>query len=287
MARNFKQIKLDITTPFMANETLAADYGFVVGADFDTEFSKVSLENFIFSIVASAIFLLEQIFDTHKKEVNDIIEAKMPHRPSWYRTKALAFQYGFDLIPDTDKYDNTGYTAEQIEASKVVKYAAVTKSGGQLYIKIASETAGVLAPIAPEVKAAFDFYIEEIADCGVKYLIVNHLPDILKLWINVEINPLVLTADGMSILNGNYPVEDAINDYMKDLPFNGELVLAHLVDKLQQVDGVKIPTIYNATSQAVDINTGLYLPAEYIDVKTVPVSGYFTISNFDNISYVV
>lgn len=290
MARTYKQIKSDITTPFMANETLAVEYGFVAGAEFDAEFSIVSFENITFSIVASAIFLVEQIFDTHKKEINDIIEAKMPHRPSWYRTKALAFQYGFYLIQDTDKYDNTGYTDEEIEASKVIKYAAVTKSGGQLYIKIASETAGVLAPIAPEVKAAFDYYIEEIADCGVKYLVINNLPDILDLGIQIFRNPLILDENGMrlGITGGGYPVEDAINEYMKELPFNGELVLAHLVDKLQQVEGVNIPHIYNATSQAVDLNNpGTYLPAEYINVKTVPQAGYFAISNFSNISYVV
>lgn len=299
MARNLKEIKLEITTPFMANETLAGVYGFAQNADFDVEFSKVSLENIIFNIVAYAIFLLEQIFDTHKKEVNGIIEAKMPHRPSWYRTKALAFQYGFALILDTDKFDNTGYTDAQIEDSKVIKYAAVTKSGGQLYIKIATETAGVLAPISPEVKTAFIAYMEDVADCGVKYLVVNHLPDRLILGIKIYRNPLILNEDGMRLgtTGGNYPVEDAIKAYMKELPFNGELILAHLVDQLQQVEGVEIPHIYNATSQAIDISTGLYLPWEFIDVKTVPVAGYFEVGslnqstgvfeagNFSSVSY--
>ncbi|MDD2675378.1 MAG: hypothetical protein PHF81_10905 [Flavobacterium sp.] len=74
---------------------------------------------------------------------------------------------------------------------------------------------------------------------------------------------------------------------MKELPFNGELVLAHFIDKLQKAEGVVIPHIINAESQAIDINTNQYLAAEPINVKTVPVSGYFTIPNFDNVSYVV
>lgn len=249
--------------------------------------SKVSIYRLMIFIVAYAIWLLEQIFDTHKSEVDALIEAKMPHRPSWYRTKALAFQYGFDLIPDTDKYDTTGFTDEQIEDSKVIKYAAITKSGGQLYVKIATETDGVLAPIAPEVKEAFGAYMEEIADCGVKYLVVNNLPDILLLNIQIYRDPLVLDENGMSILTANYPVQDAINEYMKELPFNGELVLPHFVDKLQQVDGVLIPHIINAESQAIDINTNEYLDAAPINVRTIPVSGYFTVPNFDNVSYVV
>jgi hypothetical protein len=48
-----------------------------------------------------------------------------------------------DLIADTDQFDNTGYTPEQIEASKIIKYAAVTESDAEsrLIIKVATENA--------------------------------------------------------------------------------------------------------------------------------------------------
>lgn len=287
MARNRIDIKLEMTTAFMANETLAGTYGFTAGALFLDEFSIVSFENILFNIVSFILFIQEQLFDTHKKEVDDIIEQKMAHRPSWYRFKAKAFQYGFDLIEDSDKYDNTDFTTDQIEASLIIKYSAVTQNAGQLLIKIAAETAGVLAPITAPQKASFDAYIQEIADCGVKYIVVNHLPDILILDLQIFRDPLVLDDSGMSIINGNYPVQDAILEYMKELPFNGELVLAHLVDKLQRVDGVKIPHIINAQSQIIDINTNTYLAAQPITVKTVPESGYFVVPNFDNVEYVV
>lgn len=271
----------------MANATLAALYGYVVGADFDTEFSKVSLENFSFSIVASAIFLLDLKFDTHDKEVKEVIQNDKTHRPSWYVTQAKKFQYGFPLIPDTDKYDNTGFTATQVADSMIVKYAAATPGGGQVYIKIAKEISGVLAPLSSAEKIAFDGYAKEFIDMGVKYIIVNHLPDILLLNIQIFRDPLVLDNTGMSILNANYPVQDAINEYMKELPFNGELVLAHLIDKLQLVEGVVIPNLVNAESQSIDINTGVYNPAVPITVKTIPESGYFSIPDFNNITYVV
>lgn len=287
MARNRAAIKLEMTTSFMANESLAGTYGFTVGASFADEFSIVSFENILFDLLSYFMFLLEQIFDTHKKEVDDIIEAKMPHRPSWYRSKAKAFQYGFDLIEDSDKYDNTGFTDDVVEASKIIKYSAVTQNGGQLLIKIASENNGVLTPITAPQKAAFDAYIAEIADCGVKYIVVNNKPDILLLNMQIYIDSLVLDDKGMSILKGNYPVQDAILEYMKELPFNGELVLAHLVDKIQQVEGVRIPHIVNSESQIIDNSSNDYLPAQPINVKTVPESGYFTIPNFDNVSYVV
>lgn len=288
MARTYQQIKLEMTTSFMANEVLASEYGFVAGSDFDSEFSKVSLENFQFSIVAYSFFLLEQLFDTHYTEVKELIKNDKAHTQSWYRTKALAFQYGFNLIQDTDQYDNTGYTDEQIANSKVIKYSAVTKSGGQILIKIATETAGVLSPIEPSVKEAFDAYIDEIADAGVKYIVLNNPPDILKLWIKIYRNPLVLDAAGMHIINGNYPVQEAIEEYLKNLPFNGQLVIEHLRDALQKVEGVEIPDIYNATSASIKtIDPEEYNDAQYIDVKIIPVAGYFKLENFDNITYVV
>lgn len=277
MARTIAAIQQEMLDSIAANENLAGL----------TSTSKVSIWRLMIFIVAFSIWVLENLFDTHKKEVDDIIEAKMPHRPAWYKTKALAFQYGFALIPDTDKYNNTGYTDDQVLDSKIIKYAAVTPNAGQTLIKIATEAAGVLAPITPEQKASFDAYILEIADCGVKYLVVNHLPDILLLNLQIFRDPLVLDSTGMSILNGNYPVEDAINEYMKELPFDGQLVLTHFIDKLQKAEGVVIPHLVNAESQAIDINTNEYLDAEPINVKTVPVSGYFTIPNFDNVSYVV
>jgi hypothetical protein len=278
MARTINEIQNGMLTAIASNEVLALQL---------TSTSKAAIFRLFVFIVASAIWLLEMLFDNHYKEVQEVIKRDKAHRPSWYKTKALSFQYGFALIPDTDEYNNTGHTEEEIQNSKVIKYAAVTSSGGQLSIKIATESAGILSPITPEVKSAFEAYILEITDCGVKYIVVNHLPDILLLNFKIFINPLVLDSNGMSILNGNYPVQDAINEYMKELPFDGELVLAHLIDKLQKAEGVVIPHLINAESQAIDINTNVYNVAQPIDVKTIPESGYFTIPNFDNISYVV
>lgn len=277
MARKIEAIQQEMFDSIAANPNL-------VGLN---STSKVSIWRLLIFIVAFAIWTLEVLFDTHLKEVQEVIQQDKTHRPSWYVTQAKKFQYGFALIPDTDKYDNTGYTDTQVADSMIVKYAAATPGGGQVYLKIAKETAGVLAPLSAPEKIAFDGYAKEFIDMGVKYFVVNHLPDVLLLNIQIFRDPLVLDANGMSILNGNYPVQDAINEYMKELPFNGQLVLAHLIDKLQLAEGVVIPHLVNAESQAIDINTGVYNPAVPINVKTIPESGYFTIPDFSNVTYVV
>ena len=74
---------------------------------------------------------------------------------------------------------------------------------------------------------------------------------------------------------------------MKQLPFNGELVLAHLVDALQKVEGVRILHVVSADSSWIDPAVDGYGEPQPIQVKTIAVSGYFEVVNFNNISYVV
>lgn len=289
MARTKTEIKKQITDAFTQNEHIISAYKLDTTKSFEEQFSLVSFENTIFEIFAIVLFLFEKIFDQHKKEVLEALSEQKPHTARWYRNKALAFQYGFDLIPDTDQFNNQGKTEDEIENSKIVKYSAVTESESEsrLIIKIATEQGRELQPISVGQKASFDAYMQEIKDAGVRITTINYLPDILKLQMKIYRDPLVLDENGMSILTGEKPVEKAIKEYLKNLPFNGELVLAHLVDALQKVEGVKIPHIILAESKWIDASANDYGNFQPIEVKTIPISGYFKIENFENISYVV
>jgi hypothetical protein len=239
-------------------------------------------------VVSFGIWSLESIFDIHKKELqNELLEQKSGTLP-WYRTMALAFQYGFDLLTDSDKFNNNGATDEQIEASKIVKYAAVEEGSedSRVIIKIAGETNKVLAPITADQLAAFNNYIDEVRYAGVNVTVINYLPDRLYLNLKIYRDPLLIDANGNYIFGGR-PVEDAIRAYMKQLPFNGELVLAHLVDALQKVEGVRIPHVVKAESSWIDPIVNGYGTPQPINVKSIAVSGYYEVVNFDNVSYVV
>ena len=251
--------------------------------------SKVAIWRLWVYITAFVIWTLEKIFDEHKREVSEALSELKPHTARWYRNKALAFQYGFNLHSETDLFDNTGKSKEEIENSKIIKYSAVTEADteSRLIVKIATEQGGELQPISQGQKASFDAYINEIRDAGVRITTINYLPDILKLQMKIYRDPLVLDENGQSILTGEKPVEKAIKEYFKKLPFNGELVLAHLVDSLQQVEGVKIPHIILAESKWIDAETNGYGNFQPIEVKTIPISGYFKIENFNGIEYVV
>ncbi|MDH1880922.1 nucleotidyltransferase [Empedobacter sp. GD03797] len=287
--RVISDIKLAITKSFIANETFAKIYGLDQSKSFEDQFSKVSFESVLFDIMSIAIYAFEVILDKHYSDVTQKLTEEKAHTARWYRSKALAFQFGFDLVVDSDEFNNTNYTTEQISESKIVKYAAVVEAenDSRLIVKIAGETDGELNRLNEQQVASFKTYMQEIRDAGVKLTVINYEADKLFLDLQINYDPLVLSANGQHLINANYPIVDAIKAYMKELPFNGELVLAHLVDKLQQVEGVLIPTIMSASTSWIDENTNSYGDAIGIAVKAIPVSGYFKVESFDNIRYVV
>ncbi|MPS74019.1 MAG: nucleotidyltransferase [Chryseobacterium sp.] len=262
--------------------------------------SKTSIWRLFIYCVAFGIWMLELLFDTHKAEIDTALANQKKGSELWYRNMALAFQYGFALIPDTDQFDNMNYTEDQISASKIIKYAAVTPSEteSRLIVKVATENSdGILSPIDDTQKTAFDFYFSEINYAGVKYTVINYAPDRLKLVLTIKVDPKVIDLTGTKILMsaidvGSKPVEEALKEFMKELPFDGKLVLNALVDKLQKVQGVVNPVLDSAMTSWIDPSVGGYGALQVIYDEVLPVSGYFTWSLDDvefqtDIRYVV
>ena len=282
MARTINQISDSIIARIVSEPKLAGL----------TSSSKTSVWGLIVYCVSFGIWVLETLFDTHKAEIDTALANQKKGSKLWYRNMALAFQYGFDLIADTDQFNNTGYTAEQVENSKIIKYAAVTESEAEsrLIIKVATENeSGVLAPIGAVQKTAFDFYIDEINYAGVKYTIINYAPDRLQLNLTIKIDPKVIDTSGAKILMsatdvGTKPIETALAEFMKELPFDGKLVLNALIDKLQAVEGVVNPILNAASTSWIDVNTQGYGSMQSIYGEVLPVAGYFTWS-LDNVEY--
>ncbi len=270
MARTINKIQQEILEA-KENETVLSELN---------SNSKASIWRLIIYIVAFAIWTLEKLFDLHATKVDYKLEQLKPHTARWYRNKALAFQYGFDLLVDTDKFDNQGKTPEEIEGAKIVKYSAVTESEDEsrLIVKIATEQGGKLTPVTMEQQTAFEQYLTEIKDAGVRTTVINYLPDRLKLNIRIVRDMLVLDANGMDITTGTYPINDAIEQYMKELPFNGELSLQSLIDRIQAVKGVKDLALDLAQTSWIDANVNDYGNWQNIDMSQIPVSGYFAVN---------
>lgn len=242
--------------------------------------SKTAIWRLMIYIVSVAIWTLEKLFDLHTADIDDKLARLKPGTARWYHSKTLGFQYGFDLLPDSDKFDNTGNSEEAIGNSRIIKYAAVVDAAeeSRIVIKIATEQNGELSPVTAHQQEAFSKYINEIKYAGVYVTILNNQPDILKLNIRIVRNPLILDENGLDVNTAKYPVKEAIQAFMKRLPFNGELSLQTLVDEIQKVAGVVDLSIDLAQSKWID--GSIYGEFSPINISRIPESGYFKV-NFD------
>src|SRR5438128_8747559 len=138
MARTIAEIQTQIINQVQADPVLAAEL---------TSTSKVAIWRLWTYVVAVCFWTLEKSFDAFRIETDEKLAALKPHSLRWYALKAKAFQYGYDLVLESDYYDNTGIEESDIEASKVVAYAAVVEQIRGLRIKVAKDSGADLEPL--------------------------------------------------------------------------------------------------------------------------------------------
>ena len=270
MAREIKVIKDEMTAEFISNPAVVEKYGLDTEMSFDAQFSKASIESILFYVFAFCAWTVEKLFDTHKAEVTNYIDEMKPHSLRWYVNKVKEFRFGQSLIPDTDQYDDTGLTDEDIATMQIVKYASAEETNGALYVKVAKDNAGVRGQLTEDEVNALTSYMNEVKDAGVRIYIRNAPAVDFKIDITIYYNPQVLNGNGESLIDGGTPVVDAIKDYIENLPFNGEFRNVELIDRLQQVNGVVIPELEGTYSRIT--NEDNYSP---INAKEKSYSGYY------------
>lgn len=238
MARTIREIKAAMTQQFMSDPTIVEMYGFTEGAVFEDTFSAVSLESVWFSIVASAIYVLETLFDLFRADVDKKISGAVVASIPWYHKIAMEFQYGDSLVFDEA---TQGFVYPVVDTTKqLVKFAACRDMGGGVYVLVSgADSSGNPVALSSDVLSAFESYLRERKPAGV-LLSVNSLnPDLVRSVITVQYDPQVLTPDGELITDPSVkPVEDAVNAYLKGIVYGGVLNKTKLVDAVQGARGV-------------------------------------------------
>ena len=269
MARTLDELIAEYNQAYVEERTEAG-----LPADDPASWSRVSRKRLLRAIQCILCLTVETIFDIFKADVDAKIRELKPHSERWYANKALAYQHGFDLLPDSDLFVNTGATEQDISASKVVKYSAVVEQENDygrvfLRIKLAKDGGTDLTPLStPELEGVTE-YLRRIKDAGVK-LVVQSLPaDSLKMKWRLYYDPLILDANG-NRLDGTQNEADvtAIKDYLKRLPFNGVYVTQFHIDAVQAVEGIVIAEV-----DLVQTKYGA-LPFTSVITKVTPDAGY-------------
>ena len=141
--RTIQEIEKEIGDKLTESSIIKEKYQLEDGKTFNEQVSNVSIERIFSYVVSFSIWVLEKLFFIHKNEIDAELSKRLPHTRRWYQQKVLQFQYpNRALITDTDKYDNTGFSADEIEQMQVVKFCAIQEKNMTVYIKVAKGEVG-------------------------------------------------------------------------------------------------------------------------------------------------
>ena len=188
-------------------------------------------------IQSSAILLLEQIMDVFRAETEDKISKAIPNTATWLTQKVYDFQYDattpqiLQLIDYAPKYPSVS------DALKIVSRCSVVSTiSNRVIIKVAKNN-------PPEALdslqvASLQDYVNIIGTAGISYTVTSSASD--KIYIDADV-----------YYNGQYSaviqdtVINAINVYLANLPFNGQLKVSDIEIAIRNVAGVSDCLINN------------------------------------------
>lgn len=225
--------------------------------------SKVAIWRLYLWVVSVGIWTLETLFDRHKAEIEALKNKLVVCTSLWWQMKCFDFQLGYALEWNGAQFV---YSSVDLEA-QIIKRAAVVNTPGIVRLKVAKlDDDGLPTPLSGPEVVSFTAYALQIAPAGINVIVISAEADLLKVTFDVYYNPLVMTPTGELITSpGTKPVEDAINGYIQNLPFNGVLNLTALTDAVQKAQGVVDPILTSAEAKfgatpylAIDANYNSY-----------------------------
>lgn len=239
MARDIKKIKKLMTDEFMASEEIRQRYGLSETDLFESKFSMVSVESILFGIAASAIYVLEALFDVFRENVDKKMATAVVASIPWYHKIAMAYQHG-DALVFNETTMQYGYETLNPD-NQLVKFAACRDNGGYVYVLVAGEDSeGRPTHLSNDVLIPFRQYMDALKPAGIPVEVFSSDPDMIRLMIRVEYDPLLLNSNGSMVSDTSiYPVEEAVTQYLYGIEYGGVFNKTKLVDAIQNVNGVK------------------------------------------------
>lgn len=192
--------------------------------------SQTSIYQLFKDVLSFCINYLEQLVDTKKDETDEIVSLAAPSTPSWVQARVLEFQYSATNPQIASLVDYAvDYATVDTSLQIISRCAVITDNNRTAKIKVA--TGDTPAQLSAAQFSALDAYVDVFLPVGIKYELVNLASD--KLYVEGEVY-----YDGQYVNSIQDNVEEAINNYLASLPFNGAVYVSALEDAIQSVAGV-------------------------------------------------
>lgn len=213
--------------------------------------SQVAIHKLFKELIARVAESSENIVDAGVSDLQSIAAANVPFTPSYYAERALAYQDG-DLAVIVDGR----VTYPTIDPTKqVVKRVAVLNdpTPGTVLFKVATESAGVPAPLSVAQQAGLESYLNQIIALGTVPNLRSVAGDVLQLSATLDYSPQI--PAGTVETN----VKQAAVNYIRSISavdLTGLYEQIRLIDAIQAVQAVR--DVYNLS---VTITPSVGIPA--------------------------
>ena len=227
--------------------------------------SKVAIWRLWAYLTAVAIWTHESLWELFRIEVQKVADSAIVGTVPWYQGQVFKYQHGdtLEYDPVTGKY---AYPAIDVDAQIVKRCAVIEQPDGVLAFKVAKLSSGAPVALDSSEQSALVQYIKKVRFAGTRFTLLSGNGDIIRIQATIYYDGIVPEATMKT------SVQAAITNYIGALPFNGELLLSTLVDKIQSVDGVLDAVLVSAQTKSISSN-----PYVAIVRVHVPLYGYYKI----------
>lgn len=262
-----QQIKQQIASAFIADSDVIELYSLDTSKTFDEQFSKVSVENLLFYIVASIIYLRELAHTYWLQDIELTALATRYGTKQWYYSQSLAFQKD-DALQLSSNGSLVYATTD--EEKQIIKYVAVVEKGRTVYVRVATISNDELAPLSNQELSQFQAYLNDIKPLGIRVVAQSYEPCTLNITASIYYNPQLSSADIEDKVTAN------IKDYLQNITFGGVLYANKLIDAIQDVDGVNDVVLsscsYDNHGQQGTLNRTLLAESGYYRVNNLSLN---------------
>lgn len=212
-------------------------------------------------VIAVGHYILENLWDLFRQEVEDIAAAAAPGTLKWYAQKVLEYQHGDVLV-----FKDNVYQYDPVDESKrIVKRVSVNDGGGLVKVKAAKLSGQTVVVLSQEEIDGLTDYLEQSRFAGTALFVQSLNPDKIRMSLEVYYD----AQTGLTSLKA--AVEAAIVNYINTIPFDGIFLRNKLIDAVQAVEGVIDVKVVDLFAK---VGTNPYVA---IDRAYQAVSGYFEI----------
>jgi hypothetical protein len=184
---------------------------------------------------AVAIYSHELLFDIHQEEINATLDSRINGTSPWYAGKALEYQDGDELLV-LNGGTSLGYNPvipDNRIITRCTYFEDLVGAKGRLNLKVAKGDTSNLSDLDLSEKSRVVKYFEKIKFAGTNINIISIPAD------EIVLEDVTIFHDGVRTDEQiQSDVDDAMDDYLVNLPFDGMFYIEAFRDRIQLVDNI-------------------------------------------------